>query len=91
MSILRISTEANTYSYVGCFTKDYEEITARDVYDMLLYQATGSGRAMLSNRLSWFYNLHGPSLTLDTACSSSLVAFHLACQSLRTGESKMVS
>jgi len=41
---------------------------------------------MLSNRLSYFYNLSGPSFTVDTACSASLVALHLACQSLRAGE-----
>jgi acyl transferase domain-containing protein len=47
---------------------------------------TGGGHAMLSNRLSYYYNLSGPSITVDTACSSSLVALHLACQSLRAGE-----
>lgn len=39
------------------------------------------------NRLSYFLNLQGPSIAIDTACSSSLVAIHLACQSLRLGES----
>lgn len=42
---------------------------------------------MMSNRLSWFYDLRGASLTLDTACSSSLVALSLACQNIRNSRS----
>ncbi len=44
---------------------------------------------MQSNRISHFFDLRGPSFTSDTACSSSMVAVHLACQSLRLGESSM--
>lgn len=42
---------------------------------------------MQANRVSYFFNLKGPSIVVDTACSSSLVAFHLAHQSIITGES----
>ena len=45
---------------------------------------------MLANRLSWFFDLTGPSLNIDTACSSSLMALHVACQALRNRESSMV-
>jgi len=41
---------------------------------------------MLSNRVSYFFDLHGPSITLDTACSSGLVALHEACKAIRDGE-----
>ena len=41
---------------------------------------------MMSNRLSWFYDLHGPSMTLDTVCSSSLVKFHQACTAILNAE-----
>jgi acyl transferase domain-containing protein len=41
---------------------------------------------MLANRVSYFFDLHGPSITLDTACSSGLVALHQACQAIRAGE-----
>ena len=79
----------DTACFVGNFTKDFEQFSATDVENMSSYRSTGTGTAMLSNRISWFYDLRGASLTLDTACSSSLVALHLACQALRTGESKM--
>jgi acyl transferase domain-containing protein len=54
-----------------------------------LYSAVGSGNTMLANRISHFYDLRGPSIALDTACSGSLVAVHLACQSIRTNESRV--
>lgn len=47
---------------------------------------TGSALALLANRLSYFYDLRGPSMTVDTACSSALVATHLAVRAIRSGE-----
>lgn len=79
---------SNTSCYVGCFSRDYNEILTHDPETSPVYVSTGNGAAILSNRVSYFFDLKGPSLTVDTACSSSLVALHLACQSLRSGESK---
>ena len=52
------------------------------------YQTTGSAFSILANRVSYVFDLKGPSCTLDTACSSSLTAVHLACQSLRLGQAE---
>lgn len=51
------------------------------------YAMLGNGAAMISNRISHFFDLGGPSMTVDTGCSTSLTALHLACQSIRAEES----
>ncbi|KAM5486920.1 Type I Iterative PKS [Microsporum audouinii] len=83
------ATGTNTSVYIGCFTREYDGVITRDPEIDLKYIATGTGTTMISNRISWFYDLRGASMTLDTACSSSLMATHLACSSLRNGESSM--
>ncbi|KAJ4403512.1 hypothetical protein N0V85_005079 [Neurospora sp. IMI 360204] len=80
---------SKTSVHVGCFTREYDSVVSRDPEIELKYLATGTGTSMLANRLSWFYDFRGPSLTLDTACSSSLVAVHQGCTSLRLGEASM--
>ncbi|GKZ28425.1 type I Iterative Polyketide synthase (PKS) [Aspergillus brasiliensis] len=86
---LRTVAGSQTAVMVGCFTKDYEVTSGRESAYMSPYSSTGCGGAMIANRLSWFYDLRGPSLLIDTACSSSLVGLHLACQEIRSGGSKM--
>jgi acyl transferase domain-containing protein/lauroyl/myristoyl acyltransferase/acyl carrier protein len=51
-----------------------------------VWTATGGLLSLASNRVSYVFDLHGPSFSVDTACSSSLIALHLACRSLRSGE-----
>ncbi|KAJ5266646.1 hypothetical protein N7478_009454 [Penicillium angulare] len=80
---------SDTGVYVGLMTNDYADLLGRDVQNMPTYFASGTARSILSNRVSYFFNWHGPSMTIDTACSSSLVAVHQGVQSLRTGESKL--
>ena len=76
-----------TSVYCGSFTNDYNAMTTKDLEAYPKYTVTGTGNAILSNRISYFYHLRGPSITIDTACSSSLTAFHLGAESLATGVS----
>ncbi|GAB1316525.1 Lovastatin diketide synthase LovF [Madurella fahalii] len=75
--------------YTGCFTADYLLATSRDPENAPRYSSTGMAQSMLSNRISAFFNVTGPSITIDTACSSSLVALDMACQSISQGESSV--
>ncbi|KAK6075544.1 Lovastatin diketide synthase LovF 5 [Seiridium cupressi] len=79
---------SQTGVYVGCFTGDYETILSRDTH-IPLKHCLGTETSILSNRVSWFFNLQGPSLTIDTACSSSLVALYQACLGLKVGDTSM--
>ncbi|KGO62596.1 Acyl transferase/acyl hydrolase/lysophospholipase [Penicillium expansum] len=80
---------SNTSVFVSGFNHDYLGILNSDPETTLKYKPTGVTNAILSNRVSWFFDFKGPSMTIDTACSSSLVALHLAVQSLRARETSM--
>jgi acyl transferase domain-containing protein len=69
---------------------DYEKILGRDQETSPGYRFTGTAPALIANRISYAFDLHGPSITLDTACSSGLVAIHEACKALRAGEVSQV-
>ncbi|KAF2865597.1 hypothetical protein BDV95DRAFT_652025 [Massariosphaeria phaeospora] len=80
---------SQTSVHVGCFTQDFEKMMQADVDLPGRHKVLGSSKSILANRVSWFYDLHGPSVVVDTACSSSLVALHQACQALRNGDATM--
>lgn len=80
---------SNTSVFAGTFFGDYSDMNIRDPETLPRALLVGVGSAMASNRLSHFYDLRGPSMTVDTGCSTTLTAFHQACQSLANGESDM--
>ena len=83
---------SRTGVFVGMAANDYANMQLRSPRAAQLMNshfASGTGHSMVSGRLSYLLGVHGPSITVDTACSSSLVAVHLACESLRAGESEV--
>lgn len=82
---------SRTAVFVGSFMYDYLCIqAASEQRDEISPQvAMGTAVCSLANRISYDFNLKGPSVSLDTACSSSLTALHLACQSVWNGEAEM--
>ncbi len=71
--------------YVGISGLDYGMRVLDDLSSMSAHSMTGNTMSVAANRISYVFDLHGPSLAVDTACSSSLVALHQACELLRAG------
>lgn len=72
--------------FVGASSLDYGNLRILDTSSGDAYAATGNVLSILSNRISYIYDLKGPSFTLDTACSSSLVALDTAIIALQSGQ-----
>ncbi|HME16599.1 MAG TPA: polyketide synthase Pks13 [Mycobacterium sp.] len=72
--------------YVGTSVMDYSYLAMSDPTVAHPYAITGTASSIVANRVSYFFDFHGPSVAVDTACSSSLVATHQAVQALRSGE-----
>lgn len=75
--------------FAGASFPDYEVNNMRDTEAIPMYASTGTAVSLQANRVSYYFDLTGPSMSVDTACSSSLSALHLACQSIRNGECSM--
>lgn len=70
---------------LGLMNRDYEGISNNFAKNITHYNGTGSAMSIAANRISFAFNLTGPSLAIDTACSSSLVALHYAAQAIKQG------
>ncbi|MGF6903710.1 SDR family NAD(P)-dependent oxidoreductase [Paraburkholderia sp. GAS348] len=77
---------SNCAVFVGVSSQDYGDRNVDDLSVIDAYSATGNTSSIVSNRISYLFDLRGPSMSIDTACSSSLVAVHQACRSIWSGE-----
>jgi acyl transferase domain-containing protein/NADPH:quinone reductase-like Zn-dependent oxidoreductase/acyl carrier protein len=75
--------------HVGFSGSDYAQRGLDDFASIDAFSMTGITGSIAANRLSYFFDLRGPSMAVDTACSSSLVALHQACQAIVAGESRL--
>ncbi len=80
--------------FMGTSTNDYQLLATMGLgegaSETAAYALTGTATSIIANRVSYFFDFHGPSIALDTACSSSLVAIHEGVRSLRNGDSDVV-
>lgn len=75
--------------FIGMSTNEYATLQQNAPELVDLYTNIGSAASIAANRISYTFDLKGPSLCIDTACSSALVAFNMACQSIWSGQSTM--
>ncbi|MEM9457591.1 MAG: SDR family NAD(P)-dependent oxidoreductase [Myxococcota bacterium] len=76
---------SRTGVFVGISSNDYARMLATHGVELTAHTGTGNALSIAANRISYVFDLRGPSMAIDTACSSSLVAIHHACRSLREG------
>ncbi|KAI1412962.1 hypothetical protein F5Y13DRAFT_199455 [Hypoxylon sp. FL1857] len=75
-----------TAVFEASMSDDYNRMLAKDPDTSPLTTGTGLSFAIRANRVSWYFDLRGPSVHVDTACSGSLVGLDLACQTIRNGD-----
>ena len=75
--------------FVGIGSQEYWGLQTGDSKDLDIHSCTGNSQSVTANRISYSLDLRGPSMAIDTACSGSLVSVHLACESIKRGESNI--
>ncbi|XP_078673121.1 phenolphthiocerol/phthiocerol polyketide synthase subunit C-like [Branchiostoma floridae x Branchiostoma belcheri] len=80
---------SNTGVYVGVTSSEYLMMTVNPFSNISQYTNSGTNSCMVANRISYEFDLHGPSFSVDTACSSSLYSIHLATEAIRKGDCSM--
>ncbi|KAI0143582.1 putative polyketide synthase [Xylariaceae sp. FL1272] len=77
---------SNTGVFSAIGSPEHGHMLGEDLPASSPWTCPGGAPTMFANRLSYFFDLTGPSVALDAACASSTYAIHIACQSLRSGE-----
>lgn len=80
---------SRTGVFMGIMWNDYLKLQSREASQLNGYTVTGNGFAFAPNRISYTFDLRGPSVALDSACAASLASVHAACQSLWLGETTL--
>ena len=81
--------KTDTGVFIAAEHNDYSELIDQHVSEIDSYVNTGTDTAIASNRISYFFDFHGISLTVNTGCSASLVAMHQAVRSIQQEESEL--
>jgi phthiocerol/phenolphthiocerol synthesis type-I polyketide synthase C len=84
-----LASKPRTGVFVGACWDDFACLRYEASAKFDVYSLAGTSRSSIAGRISFAFGFEGPSVVVDAACASSLVAVHLACQSLRTGESQL--
>ncbi|TLD24099.1 hypothetical protein PspLS_06954 [Pyricularia sp. CBS 133598] len=77
--------QSNTAVFSASMSDDYSRMGSMDPEDHHQMATTGTFASIIPNRVSWYFDLRGPSIHVDSACSSSLFAVDMACQSILSG------
>nr|ALQ32752.1 putative polyketide synthase [Fusarium anthophilum] len=77
---------SNIGCYVGVWGEDWLDLHSKDLYDSGTYRVSGGHDFAISNRISYEYDLKGPSFTIKAGCSSSLIALHEAVRAIGAGD-----